>query len=413
MRFIPTILLLITFAGPCFAEDWPQWRGPRRDGISAETLTFDRWPADGGPPIAWRGSFGKGHATIAVAGKLAFTMGWDGKQDTVYCFDAATGEVKWKQSYPCDTIVQWPGPRATPTIHDGKVFTLGQHGQLYAWDAATGRKLWHVQLSQKYKPDDDYGFAWSPLIVSDPKRREAGELLILSAGSKGLALHTKDGSFAWGNDEQRGACVSPVPFTINGKPGVAVMTTDRETSTVVGVDPFTGKVLWTLGPWNEKWGAVCMDPIIHDGRVFLTSAETYKQAARYTLENGKGKRDWITSKYSGYTGTSVLIDGHLYGIATQKRGSLKCLDWNTGEEKWTEGGFGEYGSLIAADGKLLCQTGTTGELVIAEATPKAYRELRRMKVFSGRADTFTSPTFAGGRIYCRSYEGEVVCIELK
>jgi outer membrane protein assembly factor BamB len=400
MRSLPAILALLT--AQAVADDWPQWRGLRRDGISAETGWLSGWPEKGTPQVAWRAQVGKGHSAISVAGPLAYTMGWDGKQDTVFCLDTATGAVRWKQSYPCRDIVQWSGPRATPTVAGGVVFTLGQHGQLRAWDAATGAPRWAVDLPASYQPDADYGFAWSPLIE--------GELLILGTGSRGLALRTRDGSFAWGNDGRAGACVSPMPFTLDGKRGVAVVSMDpsRDHVSVIGVEAATGRELWRFGPWKEKWGAACSDLLIHEGRAFISTAEQHKLCAQFQFSPGAVREIWNNRRLSTYTGNVVLLGGHLYGV--DKTGILKCLDWQTGEERWAQRGFDDHGTLIAADGKLIIQSGKSGMLAIVEAAPSGFRELRTMKVFAESRDTFTAPVLADGRIYCRSYAGEVVCL---
>ncbi|MDA1052713.1 MAG: PQQ-binding-like beta-propeller repeat protein [Planctomycetota bacterium] len=304
------------------AEDWPQWRGPGRDGMSRETEWIKDWPVGGTPRVAWRSAVGKGHSALSIAEGRAYTMGWDGEQDTTFCFDAATGKLVWKQSYPCKTILQWPGPRATPTVYGGAVYTLGQHGQLRAWDARTGKPLWQRDLPDDYNPDVDYGFAWSPLIE--------GDLLILNAGSRGLAIRTRDGSIAWGDDGKKAACVSAVPFEHNGRRGVLVVSinADRSAASLVGVDPRSGRELWRFDGWKEQWGAMGVDPVVHDGKVFI-------------------------------------------------------------------------------------QTGASGDLIIADADPTGYRELRRTRVFDTDGHTFTAPVLANGRICCRSYAGEVVCFELR
>ena len=284
------------------------------------------------------------------------------------------------------------------------VFTLGQHGQLRAWDAATGVPRWAVDLPKSYQPDADYGFAWSPLVV--------GELLILGTGGKGLALRKSDGAFAWGNDGKAGACVSPMPFTLDGVRGVAIVAMDpsRDHVSVVGVEAATGRELWRFGPWRERWGAACSDLLIHEGRAFLSTAEQHKLCAQFQFAPGPVRERWNNRKLSTYTGNVVLLDGNLYGV--DKTGILKCLDWETGEERWAQRGFDEYGTLIASDGKLIVQAGKSGTLAIVEAAPSAYRELRRMKVFAEARETFTAPVLAKGRLYCRSYAGELVCLAL-
>jgi outer membrane protein assembly factor BamB len=144
--------------------------------------------------------------------------------------------------------------------------------------------------------------------------------------------------------------------------------------------------------------------------VFLTSAQEFRQGARFTISAGTLREDWSTNRIAGYTGSAVLLGDHLYLV--DAKGILKCVDWSTGEEKWVQRGFDERGTLIASDGALLIQTGASGELVIAAADPAGYRELRRTRVFEKEGETFTAPVLAHGRIYCRSYAGEVVCLQL-
>jgi outer membrane protein assembly factor BamB len=389
-------------AGPtCYAEDWPQWRGPHRDGISNEKGWMDSWHQEKTPAVAWRAQVGKGHSAVSVSQGRAFTIGWDGRQDTVFCFDAASGKLIWKFSYPCGTIKQWPGPRCTPTIAGDRVYSLSQHGLLHALDSGSGKVIWKVQLPASYNPDVDYGFAWSPLVE--------GSHLILGGGKRGLALHTRDGGYAWGNDGQPGACASPVPCDLDGKRVVAVLANDRgENVHVVGVEPGSGKELWRSAAWPERWGAACIDPVISERSFFLTTAEQHTQCGRFTVNASEVKRDWSNSKLACYTGSCVLVNQCLFGVT--KVGVLKCLDWKTGEERWSERGFGGHGAMIAAAGKLVVQTSQSGEVVVVDASAKAYEELRRVKVFAGEGTTFTAPVVANGRLYCRSYHGEVVCL---
>jgi len=405
MRPICQLPLLCALAWTAQGDDWPQWRGPQRTGISAETGWVQGWPEGGTPPVAWRTQAGKGHSAVSVQENHAYTMGWDGRQDTVFCLDVATGKVIWRQSYPCGDIVQWSGPRSTPTVAGGLVFTLGQHGQLRAWDAAQGTARWAVDLPPNYQPDVDYGFPWSPLV-------EEG-LVILGTGSRGLALRVTDGAFVWGNDGKAGACVSPMPFDLGDTKGVAMVSMDpsRNHVSVVGVEFQTGRELWRTEPWKEKWGAACSDLVVHDGRVFLSTAEQYKRCAQFIFGTGTAKEAWSNQHLSTYTGNVVLIQGHLYGV--DKTGLLKCVDWETGAERWAQRGFGEHGTLIAAGGRLIVQSGRDGMLTVADATPDGYRMRRRMKVFEGDPATFTPPSLAGGRLICRSYAGELVCLNLQ
>jgi hypothetical protein len=263
---------------------------------------------------------------------------------------------------------------------------------------------WTVTLPASYRPDEDYGFAWSPLIVDD--------LLLLPAGSRGLALRVRDGTFAWGNDGKPGACASPVPFEHQGRRGVALIATNpgRNTVALIGVEPRSGAVLWRYDDWPERWGAACNDLVVHDGKVFVSTAEEHQRCGLFAIAGKTLRPLWSSARLPIYTGGSVLLDGHLYAVS--RSGVLKCLSWESGAERWAQRGFGKHGSLIAADGTLLVQASEGGELVAAAADPTAWRERRRAKVFAGPDATFTPPVLANGRLYCRSYAGEVVCLDV-
>jgi outer membrane protein assembly factor BamB len=394
--------LLVLVAPLLAAADWPQWRGPDRTGVSAETGWLAGWPEKAAPPVAWRAQVGRGHAAVSVARGRAYTLGWDGAKDTVFCLDAATGREVWRDSYPTPGIAQWPGPRATPVVTAAAVYTLSLDGHLRAYHPHTGKLRWAVRLPKSYSPDEDYGFAWTPVVE--------GDLLILPVGKSGAAVRTADGSFAWGDDGVHGACASPVPYTRDGTREVALVTTNpgRESVAVVGIDPLTGAQRWRLPAWPEKWGAACADPVVRDGKLFVTTAEQHPRGGRFALGPGGVRPEWEGKALACYTAAPVLIGNHLYGVG--RPGLLKCVDWTTGREAWAERGFGDFGSVIAADGLLLVQASGSGRLAVAKADPAGYDELRSAPVFTGRADTFTPPALANGRVYCRSYAGEVVCL---
>ena len=234
------------------------------------------------------------------------------------------GEPVWQQSYASRTITQWPGPRATPTVDGDTVYTLGQWGQLAAWDSSSGERRWMIELDQRYMPDVDYGFAWSPLVV--------GELLILPCGSRGLAIRKRDGSIAWGDDKRTGACVSAVPYQENGVTRVVVCSVaeSRNSLQFVGINPASGDELWRSPEWPERWGAIGVDPVVYNGKLFVTTAQEHRQATRFTIAGSTLKQDWSTNRLASYTSGCVLVDGHLFLV--DSRGMLKCIEWETGKE---------------------------------------------------------------------------------
>lgn len=362
------------------------------------------WPAGTAPRVLWRARVGKGHSQAAVAGDRLVTMGWDGRSERVACLSTRDGSLLWQREFPSGTLVQWPGTRATPTIAGDRVFTLGQHGRLDSWDLRSGAPVWSLPLPAGLMPDPDYGFAWSPLVAEG--------LVILPCGSGGLALRSADGSRVWGNLTGQGSCASPVPFSHAGSLCAALILTaaDRESVSLVGVEVRTGKELWRSPAWKEKWGAACVDLVLDRGRVFVTTGEQLPRCARFVVEGTTLREEWSHSRLPVYTGGCLLLDGHLYGVT--RSGVLKCLDWATGAERWAERVGGGFGSLIAAEGLLFVQDSRSGEVVVCRAAPEGYREVRRARVFEGKPDTFTAPALSGGRLYCRSYEGEVVCLQV-
>jgi len=388
------------------AADWPQWRGPDRTGISAERGWLSGWPEGGQPRVAWRAEVGRGHSAVSVAAGRAYTMGWDGQKDTVFAFEAARGTRLWTHSYPCATIDTHPGPRAAPTVEAGRVYTLGQHGDLFCFDAASGKVLWNVRLPAT-AVDPEYGYGSSPLVE--------GNLLVLVAGVSGLAVDKSSGRMVWGDAGRMGPPASAVPYVQDGRRAALVWGWEEKggragQGRLLGVDLRDGRVLWSF-PWPEHYRNTIVDPVVGNGHVFITTGYVYKRCARLALGGGAPKEDWAGTSLLSYTGGCVLLGGHLYGVDAESA-ELRCVDWNTGRVRWAQGGFGKHGSLVAADGKLLVQTSSTGKLVVVEATAAGYRELRSARVFEGPKDTFTAPVLAGGRIFCRAYKGEVVCLDL-
>ena len=168
---------------------------------------------------------------------------------------------------------------------------------------------------------------------------------------------------------------------------------ERTAANLIGVDPPSGRVLFSHDGWREQWGALGVDPIVAGGKIFITSAEQFRQAARFTIAGGGLRQDWTTNRVAGYTGCAVLVDAHLYLVDSS--GILKCVAWETGDVKWQQRGFGDRGSLIAAGKELLIQTSAASELVVAAADASQYRELRRAQY--SRATPQRSPRRARRR----------------
>jgi outer membrane protein assembly factor BamB len=395
MLWAVTILALA--AQPAMGADWPNYRGPSHNGISDETDWQSQWGASG-PPVLWKKSVGIGFSTTAVADGRAYTMGNVGKDtDIVFCFDAQTGNEIWRHSYPCPLEPKYyeGGTLSTPTVDDGKVYTLSKMGDLFCLDAATGKVLWQKQLNK------DMGFAL-PTWHFSSSALIAGDVLVLDVGTAGLALHKKTGERIWDNGKGKCGYCTPVPFSVDGQACVAIAT---EVS-VVAVKVADGKQVWQL-PWKTQYEVNAPDPIIVGNRVFITSG--YKRGCGlFTVTGSDVSKVWENKVMSMQINCPILRDGYIYGFDEQV---FTCLKLDDGKEQWQDKSLGKGSLMMSADGRLIIMS-EKGELVIAKADPEKFDVLARAQILP-ESKCWTSPVLANGRIYTRNTAGDFVCVDVK
>jgi outer membrane protein assembly factor BamB len=384
--------LLAAAALPVKAIDWPQWRGPRRDGISLETGWLTRWPA-GGPRRLWTAQVGEGFSSVAVKSGRVYTMGNAAGKDTVFCLEAGTGRVLWRYTYPCPAGDE-SGTRATPTLEASRVYTFSREGQAFCLNAASGARIWGKDLRRETgAPPPRWGFAGSPLVF--------GKLVIYNVGSGGTALDKVSGRLVWKSSAGTAGYASPVAYTVGGQHGVAIFTG----TALVGVDPASGRLLWQY-PWQTDSEVNAADPIFAGDTVFISS--NYNRGGAL-LRLGQGARPtavWENRNMRNHFNSCVLVGGYLYG---NDQNTLKCLDLRNGAARWQQRGMGK-GGLIAVNGHLLVLT-ERGTLVLSQANPRQYTELAHASVLRGTC--WTHPVLANGLVYCRSHEGELICLDLR
>ncbi|MGA2621973.1 MAG: PQQ-binding-like beta-propeller repeat protein, partial [Thermoguttaceae bacterium] len=297
------------------------------------------------------------------------------------------------------------GTQSTPAVYDGRVYTLGRFGQICCLDAADGRPIWSHSLLRDFggKLRPYSGYACSPLVLQN--------VVIVHAGGDALvlALDRKTGHLAWKSGPGAGAAESsPVPYDAGGKPGVVMLTP----KVALGLNAVSGDELWRY-PWKGG-GYTIPTPLVHGDRVLLSVFPRDGLSLMLQLTSSGPKEVWKTKGMGLLFHSGVLVDGHVYGPYSNSGEAdttlLQCVSWDTGEVKWTHAGFG-FSPLVAADGKLILIT-DDGELVVAEASPKAYKELARAKVFPSKSKSWVCPVLCGGRIYCRGGEN-AVCLDVK
>jgi len=377
-------------AVPLQAADWPHFRGPQRTGVSAETAWVTRWPASG-PRQVWKANVGEGYSSVAVKGNRVYTMGNRNGQDTVYCLDAATGKPVWRHSYPC-APGDYGGPRATPAVDGSAVYTLSREGHAFCLNAANGKVIWSKDLKREANAEiPRWGFASSPVVD--------GGRIYYNVGARGVALDG-GGRVVWKTSGGPAGYASPVIYTHNNVRGLALFTGNR----LVGMNPVNGKQWWEH-PWETTYDVNGADPLFVDGHVFISSNYN-RGAALLRLGGARPAVVWENRNMRNHFHTSVRVGGFLYG---NDENTLKCIDWRTGQERWRERGLGK-GGLIGAGDKLIVLS-ERGELSVVQATPDRYSVLTRARVISGSA--WTQPVLANGFIYCRSHEGDLVCLDVR
>ena len=409
-RFV-AFAVVIVCCNKSQASDWPNWRGPNYNGISSETGWSATWPEEG-PKVLWKTSIGTGFASMAVSNGRVYATGNINDNDILYCFDAETGEEIWKKSYPCPLYKKSHegGPCATPTVDGNAVYTFSKDGDAIRFNAATGQKVWHKNLNKELGlKHPTWYFASSPFVI-DPSNAGSGSkpavggMVILNAGTYGIALDKADGSVIWKNGN--GACgyATAVPYTVGNQKCVA-MPVSRE---IVGLVAATGKIIWKL-PWKTSYDINAADPIISGDTVFISSGYN-KGCALLKIDGGSITELWRNKNMRNQVNSSVLWKGHIYGFDGQVGGGgkLTCLNYQTAEVKWSQRGMGT-GSLMLADGKLII-LGERGKLVIAEASPEGFRELASAQILTGKC--WTVPVLANGKIYARNANGQLVCIDV-
>jgi outer membrane protein assembly factor BamB len=402
--------------------DWPQWRGPNRDGVSLDTGLLTQWPL-GGPKLLWEGKgAGRGYASLAVTGGRIYTLGdnlstADDREEYASCFDAASGKPLWKLRLGTawnSGFADWQSSRSTPTVDGDLVYYVTPQGVLYCLKTADGKEVWRKNLKKDFagqKPFlDSWGYSESALIDGD-------KVIGTPGGSKNtlVALNKMTGEKIWSAvaaGDQGAGHASAVVAEVGGT-RVYVQTTG---SHVLGVRAKDGKVLWTY-PISAT--AVIPTPIVRGDLVFADAGygrggallrQVPTADGGVKVEEVYGYRSALANKHGGV----VLVGDYLYGD-TSDNGRVWCARLMTGEQQpgWRTKGSGSGSAAItAADGYLYVRY-ASGTLALVKATPEGYKESGSFKVpHSGSRPSWSHPVVTGGRLYLR--EGDwILCYDVR
>ncbi len=413
------LFLFCVLPATLLAADWPQWRGPNRDGVSSERVE----PWKGELKVVWKQPVGEGHSSPVVAADRVYlhVKVPNAEREEVLAFEAGTGKRLWSAGYERSPFHSeyGNGPRSTPLVDEGKVYTLGVTGLLTCWDAGGGKELWRRDILREFKAANlFFGVSTSPVIVGD-------KLLVMPGGPEAaiVALDKRTGKTLWQAGSDKASYASPfvTPLTLpsppkgervggEGEPKLGLFLTQQG---LVALDPADGRVHWQF-PMKDLLSESSTTPARAGDVLFASSVTFGSVGLKLTTKDGKPAYDqlWKAPGLPCYFSTPVAVGEHFYAVTGKlppfASADLHCLEATTGTVLWTRKKVGTYhGTLLLAKDRLLLLE-EAGDLVLIEPNPKEYRELARGKVCG---QTWAHPALSNGKLFVRD-DKELICVQL-
>lgn len=399
---------LLALAISARAADWPQWRGPNRDGVVIDkSHAINKLPAD--PKVLWKIDCGPGQASPVVAGGKVVYVDAQNDQETAHCVDAATGKTLW--SVPVGPRVIFSpdyggGPRCTPLIDGDRVYAQTGEGEFHCLALADGKTLWRKNFGV------DYGATWFGNKSGDAAAKETasrrhgnngsaiidGDHIFVPVGSteKGtlVAFDKKTGKQLWAAGNDNTAYSSVMVGTLAGVRQAVHFTADA----LMGVDVASGKILWRV-PLKTGAKRHACTPVIFGDNVAVSSSTIGLQCFHIVKKGAEiaAEQAWVNAPCKTTLATPVVVGKGLFTLGAGDHTDLVCLDPATGNQRWAQKGFADYASFTAVNDKILVFN-STGELFLIKADPTKYDELGRAQVC---AKTWASPAYADGKLYVK------------
>ena len=381
-------------------DDWPQWRGPFRDGISRETGIITSW-SQPGPPLIWKVEGGEGFSSLAISQGRVYTLVDRDDQEWVVCLDTGTGLELWKvsSSNSYKDSEGGNGPRSTPTVDGSRVYTLGATGILLCLDKRSGRVVWKRSLLEDFGVGNlTWGVSTSPLVEED--------LLLVNVGAPGasvVAFDKETGKVVWKALDEVAGYSSPIAITVEGIREVVVF----GGRAIIGLAPRDGKFHWKH-QWKTTSDMNIATPIFSNPFLFISSGRGTGSGLFQLTKKGRtvsSKILWTQETMQNHYNSCVLLGEYLYGFDNS---ILKCIRLRDGKVIWAHRSVGK-GSLIAAQGHLII-LGEQGHVAMVEARPDGYQQTGIRKILQHRA--WTPPALARGLLYVRDHH-HIACLDLR
>jgi outer membrane protein assembly factor BamB len=384
--------------------DWPQWRGPERNGLSKETGFLKQWPA-AGPSVVWfTTNLGEGYGSTAVVGDRVFVQGLRGGESVVSSLNRADGRVVWSKAIGAGgTNDRGSGPRSTPTVDGDRVYVLTETGDLACLSVADGSTIWRRNILREFNARN---IGW---LISESPLVDGAHLIVTPGGRDAgmVALDKMSGKTVWVSKElsDEAGYASAIVADVQGVRTLMTLTADAG----IGVRASDGRLMWKYRRVANRTANITT-PVFHDNKVFYSSAYgTGGALLDLTAQGGQvaAKEIYFTRDMQNHHGGVVLVDGYMYGF---NNSILTCLEFATGKLVWRDRSVGK-GSLTYADGHLYIQS--ENNLVgLVEATPAGYRETGRFPIADAGLPSWAHPVVSGGRLYVRN-QGRLTAYDVR
>jgi len=378
----------------CVAQDWPQWRGPNRDGVVASFAAPKVWPDK--LQTIWKVQVGLGHSSPVVVGRRVYLHSRQEENEVAYCFDLDTGKQLWRDSYPTPymmnpaAVSHGKGPKSTPVVYNNNLYTFGISGILSCYDTMTGTVKWRKEFSKQFKATSPlFGAATSPivhngLVIVHVGGHDSGALTAFNA-------ETGDVKWTWTGDGPGYA--SPIVF---GSGGTAQIVTQTQKS-IAGFSPANGEQLWRI-PFETEYVQNIVTPVAYKDTLIFSGLDKGTTAVRVIKRAGNWEtlKVWQNPEVSMYMNSPVVNGDYLFGLSHKRKGQFFCIDARSGQALWTSDGREGDNAAILAAGKFLFLLTDGAELIVARSDAIQFEVLKKYSVAD--SPTWAHPVVVGNRI---------------